>query len=60
MSGSTQAIGTTMAQVAHHVQLTWLLVTAVTPDRLESTRSDPEVVVFYTCSVTRHCPTPVL
>ena len=29
-----------MAQVAYHVQLTWLLVTAVTPDRLESASLD--------------------
>lgn len=41
-------IGTTMAQVAYHVQLTWLLVTAVTPDRLESTRSDELLWEHYT------------
>jgi hypothetical protein len=40
-----------MAQVAYHVQLTWLLVTAVTPDRLESTRLDAETVVLYLYSV---------
>lgn len=40
-----------MAQVAYHVQLTWLLMTAVTPDRPESTRLDSETVVLY---VLRH------
>ena len=40
-----------MAQVAYHVQLTWLLVTAVTPDRLESTRLDAGIVVLYLYSV---------
>ena len=41
----------TMAQVACHVQLTWLLVTAVTPDRLESTRFDAEAMVLYILSL---------
>ena len=40
-----------MVQVAYHVQLTWLLVTAVTPGRLESTRLDAETVVLYLYSV---------
>lgn len=40
-----------MAQVAYHVQLTWLLVTVVTPDRLESTRLDAETVIFRLYSV---------
>lgn len=54
-SGSTPAIGTTMPQVAYHVQLTWLLVTAVTPDRLESIRLDAEITAqyMYTTNVLR-------
>ena len=40
-----------MAQVAYHVQLTWLLVTAVTPDRLEITRSSAEAIILYIWSM---------
>jgi hypothetical protein len=51
ISGSTSTIGMAMAQVAYHVQLTWLLVTAVTPDRLETTRLDAGTMVLYICSL---------
>lgn len=36
-----------MAQVAYHVLLTWLSVTAVTPDRLEITRTDAKTLSYF-------------